>query len=117
MDSMIADNINSKLFVGHSTNSALSGDGNLNFDTRLQADAGLNCKFNTFLKERREKRNTDNLLDNFTGGMQVDQTFMNLELVTIPCLGTFTTRLKKKKKHEQAYHQSQNPGDILSYGL
>jgi len=55
MESMIADNINSELFVSYGTNSALSGDGNLNFDTRLQANAGLNCKFNTFLKERREK--------------------------------------------------------------
>ena len=57
MDSMIADNINNKFFVGHGTNRALSGDGNLNFDTGLQADTGLNlnCKFNTLLKERREK--------------------------------------------------------------
>lgn len=47
--------------------------------------------------------------------MQVDQTFMDLELVAIPCLGTLTTRLKKND--EQAYHQSQNPSDILSYGL
>lgn len=52
---MNADNINGGLFVGYGTNSALSGDGNLNFDTRLQANAGLNCKFNTFLKEGREK--------------------------------------------------------------
>jgi len=55
MYSMNADNINGGLFVGYGTNSALSGDGNLNFDTRLQANAGLNCKFNTFLKEGREK--------------------------------------------------------------
>ena len=51
----------------------LSRDRNFDFDTRLQTD-------------------TSNLLDDLAGGMQVNQTFVDLELVPIPSLGTFTTR-------------------------
>lgn len=36
---------------------------------------------------------THDLLDNLAGSVQVDQALVNLELITIPCLGTLTTRL------------------------
>jgi len=51
----------------------LGRDGDLNLDSRLQADAG-------------------NLLDNLAGRVQVDQSFVYLELIAIPSLRTFTTR-------------------------
>lgn len=37
---------------------------------------------------------THDLLDDLAGGVQVDQTLVNLELVAIPSLGTLTARLK-----------------------
>jgi hypothetical protein len=40
---------------------------------------------------------THNLLDDLTGRVEVNETFVNLEFVTIPGLGTLTTRLKKDK--------------------
>jgi len=51
----------------------LSRDGDLDLDAGLQADAG-------------------NLLDELAGGVQVDQTLVDLELITIPGLGTLTAR-------------------------
>jgi len=51
----------------------LRRNGHLNFDTRLQADAG-------------------DLLDNLAGGVQVDQSLMDFKLIAIPSLRTFTTR-------------------------
>jgi len=51
----------------------LGRDGDLDLDSRLQADAG-------------------NLLDYLAGRVQVDQSLVNFELVAIPSLGTFTTR-------------------------
>ena len=37
---------------------------------------------------------THDLLDNLAGGVQVDQTLVDLELVAIPSLGTLTARLQ-----------------------
>lgn len=41
-----------------------------------------------------ERSGTYDLLDNLAGGVQVDQTLVNLELVAIPSLGSLSTRLK-----------------------
>lgn len=38
--------------------------------------------------------NTYNLFNDFAGGVQIDQALVNLELITIPGLRTFTTRLQ-----------------------
>ena len=38
-----------------------------------------------------------NLLNDLAGGVQVDETLMDLEFITIPGLGTFTTGLASKK--------------------
>jgi hypothetical protein len=40
-------------------------------------------------------RKTHDLFDNLTGGVEVDQTLVHLELVAIPGLRTLTARLKK----------------------
>ncbi len=37
---------------------------------------------------------TYNLLDDLTGRVEVDQTLVNLEFVTVPCLRTLTARLQ-----------------------
>jgi len=49
-----------------------SRDGDFDFNSGLQAD-------------------TRNLLDNLAGGVQINETLVNLELITIPSLGTLTT--------------------------
>jgi len=41
------------------------------------------------------KEGTDDLLDDLTGRVEVDEAFVHLQLVTIPGLGTLTARLKK----------------------
>jgi len=51
----------------------LCRDSDLNLDTRLQADAG-------------------DLLNDLARRVQVNQTFVNFELVAIPSLRAFTTR-------------------------
>jgi hypothetical protein len=38
---------------------------------------------------------THDLLHDFTGRVEVDETLVHFELVTIPSFGTFTTRLEK----------------------
>ena len=45
---------------------------------------------NVFLKK------AHNLLDNFARGVQIDETLVYFEFVTIPGLGTFTARLAKE---------------------
>ena len=37
-----------------------------------------------------------NLLDNFARGVQINETLVYFEFVTIPGLGTFTARLAKE---------------------
>jgi hypothetical protein len=46
---------------------------------------------------RRRTKWTDNLLDDLTGGVQVNEALVDLQLKTIPGLGTFTTRLETKR--------------------
>ena len=38
---------------------------------------------------------TYDLLDDLAGGVEVDQTLVDLELVAVPGLGTFTARLAR----------------------
>ena len=38
---------------------------------------------------------THDLLDDLAGGVEIDETLVDLELVAIPGLGTLTARLKK----------------------
>jgi len=49
------------------------GNRDFDLDTRLEGDGG-------------------DLLHNLTGRVEIDETLVNLEFVTIPSLGTFTTR-------------------------
>jgi len=51
----------------------LRGDSNFDLDSRLQIQAR-------------------NLFDNFTRRMQIDQTLVNLQFITVPGFGPFTTR-------------------------
>ena len=72
----------------------LGGDSNLDFDARFQADASLCKKSGRLVSSQRMV--THDLLDNLAGGVQVDQTLVDLQLVTIPGLGTLTTRLANR---------------------
>lgn len=48
-----------------------------------------------------QQLHTHNLLDDLAGGVQVNKALVHLELVTIPGLGTLTTRLgERAKSHE-----------------
>jgi hypothetical protein len=47
---------------------------------------------------------TYDLLDNFAGGVQVDQPLMDLELVAVPGLRTLTARLSAKSPGQQYIH-------------
>jgi hypothetical protein len=64
---------------------SLGGDGNLNLNTRLQADRCLesgrqeNIKYNHTCF-------THDLLDDLAGGVEVDETLVNFEFVTVPGL-------------------------------
>jgi hypothetical protein len=59
-----------------------TGDGNLDLDTRLQVQAGLEQVV------RRRKlaglKGTYDLFHDLRGGVQVNKTFVDLELVTVP---------------------------------
>jgi hypothetical protein len=45
-----------------------------------------------------EKKGTHDLLDNLARGMEVNQTLVDFEFVTIPGLGSLTTRLEREKR-------------------
>lgn len=49
-----------------------------------------------------EGGNSYDLLDDLAGGVQVNEALVDLELVTIPGLGTLTTRLKRGPEHERS---------------
>jgi hypothetical protein len=42
-----------------------------------------------------KKWETHNLLDDLAGGVQVNEALVHLELITVPGLGTLTTRLAR----------------------
>lgn len=73
----------------------LSRDGNFDLDTGLQADASLEDFGEMRMAKNKEQENTYDLLDDLARRVQVDQALVNLQLVTIPGLGTLTTRLWK----------------------
>jgi len=78
----------------YSATYTLSGNRNLNLNTGFQTDARLHKKEVVNLCQHRGECTYD-LLHNLAGGVQVDQTLVDLELVAVPSLGTFTTRLKQ----------------------
>jgi hypothetical protein len=49
---------------------------------------------------------THNLLDNLARGVQINETLVYFEFVTIPCLGTLTARLGNEKSKEVYGHAS-----------
>ena len=73
----------------------LSRDGNLDLDTGLEGNAGLLTRWGIVRNEEKEKSGkvTYDLLDDLAGGVEVDQTLVDLQLEAIPGLGTLTTRL------------------------
>ena len=58
---------------------------------------------------------TYDLLDDLAGGVEVDQTLVDLELVTIPGLGTLTARLRTRILKIDVSHKCR-PEDLQSYG-
>lgn len=72
----------------------LTRDGNLDLDTGFEGNASLieEIEWDTYLYRYWES--THDLLDNLAGGVEVDQTLVDLQLEAIPGLGTLTTRLK-----------------------
>jgi len=50
---------------------------------------------------RGRKKWAYNLLNDLTGGVQVNEALVDLQLKTIPGLGTFTTRLEIKRSQKQ----------------
>jgi hypothetical protein len=95
-----------------------SGDCNFDFDSGFQADAGLSGIISASQDMGQDKPpNTDYLFDDLTGSVQVDQALVNLELITIPGLGTLTTRLCEKRMSVDAIHAyGQRQGNSRSYG-
>jgi hypothetical protein len=69
----------------------LSRDGDLDLDTRLQADASL--KKNILASTPSATQVTHNLLDDLARRVQVDEALVHLELVTVPGLRSLTTGL------------------------
>jgi hypothetical protein len=72
------------------TTQRLRSNGDFYLDTRLERDRCLEPKL---ARDQKQKANTHDLLDNLAGRVEVNQTLVNLEFITIPCLGTFTARL------------------------
>ena len=50
-----------------------------------------------------EAKTTYNLLDDLAGGVEVDQTLVDLELVAVPGLGTLTARLPDPAFRKHAF--------------
>lgn len=71
----------------------LSRDGNLDLDAGLEGNAGLSTQNTSEKSQPGERQITDDLLDDLAGGVEVDQTLVDLQLEAIPGLGTLTTRL------------------------
>ena len=61
-----------------------------------------------------KSKSTHNLLDDLARGVEVDQTLVDLELVTVPGLRTLTARLDESIMEE--YYCSYNEYDLPSYG-
>ena len=76
----------------------LSGDGDLNFDTRLQTDTRLGHAHQTS-GERRVKKKTHDLLDNLARRVEVNEALVDFEFVAIPGLGSLTARLEKRGRY------------------
>ena len=72
----------------------LRRDGDLDLNTRLQADRCLQPEMRNSTYTDGEK--TYNLLDNLAGRVEVNKALVNLELVAVPGLGSLTTRLHRK---------------------
>ena len=69
----------------------LSGNRDLDLNTRLQADAGLLQKISR--EYPIHSVTTNDLFDDLARGVQVDETFVDFELVTIPGFRSLTARL------------------------
>ena len=78
----------------------LSGNGDLNLDTRLDGHGGLKSEDGSAICSRRcdlgaaETDLTHDLLDNLGGGLEVDETLVDAHLEVVPGLGSLSARLQ-----------------------
>lgn len=81
--------------------SEMERTGNLNLNTVLDGHGGLKGEKREVSSRGKKtepwrgeygKKKTNDLLDNFSGGSQVDQTLVDLHFEVIPSLGSFSTR-------------------------
>jgi hypothetical protein len=70
----------------------LGSEGDFDFHSGFQGDRGLQAgDVNTKSVRQKGGRGTHDLLDDFRGRVQVDQSLVDSHLVLVPGLGTFTT--------------------------
>ena len=80
-------------FMMYANTTVLTRDSDLDLNTGLQADAGLEKRMSQINGTTQKK--THNLFYDLTRGVKIDETLVNLQLITVPGLGTFTARLSR----------------------
>lgn len=84
-------------------NLRLGGEGDFDFNSGFQGDRGLrgSGRVSTRRKEGKEE-GTHDLLDDFGGRVQVDQSLVDSHFVLVPGLGTFTTGAGRGNARQRA---------------